>query len=85
MRISFVRDAISDFVCLDPEVHIALENLQQFPAFSPCAGEAADTEDLSGDLLSPVSRSPISQPGTALFTQDVAPHFEPASSCFGTF
>ncbi|KAJ6659173.1 hypothetical protein lerEdw1_019476 [Lerista edwardsae] len=49
-----------------PEVRIALENLQQFPAFSPCAGEAAGTEDLSNDLLSPLSRSPISQPGEQL-------------------
>lgn len=45
-----------------PEVRIALENLQHFPAFSPCAGEAAGTEDLSNDLLSPLSRSPVSQP-----------------------
>nr|XP_028566964.1 RING finger protein 10 [Podarcis muralis] len=44
-----------------PEVHIALENLQQFPAFSACSGEYAGTENQSDALLSPVGSSPISQ------------------------
>ncbi|XP_034955022.1 E3 ubiquitin-protein ligase RNF10 [Zootoca vivipara] len=44
-----------------PEVHIALENLQQFPAFSACSGEYAGTENQTDALLSPVGSSPISQ------------------------
>ncbi|XP_066466049.1 E3 ubiquitin-protein ligase RNF10 isoform X2 [Tiliqua scincoides] len=45
-----------------PEVRIALENLQQFPAFSSASGEAAGTEVQSNDILSPLGRSPVSQP-----------------------
>ncbi|XP_042297486.1 RING finger protein 10 isoform X2 [Sceloporus undulatus] len=45
-----------------PEVHIALENLQQFPAFSACSGEVDGTENQSDTLLSSLGRSPASQP-----------------------
>ncbi|XP_075754194.1 E3 ubiquitin-protein ligase RNF10 isoform X2 [Pelodiscus sinensis] len=33
-----------------PEVHIALENLQQFPAFSSCSGELTSSENQSSSL-----------------------------------
>lgn len=54
------------FFCLDPEVCIALENLQQFPAFSSGSGELAGTENRSEALLSPLLGSPVSQPGKQL-------------------
>ncbi|KYO31693.1 RING finger protein 10 isoform B [Alligator mississippiensis] len=44
-----------------PEVHIALENLQQFPAFSSCLGESISTDNQSPFLLPPLGRSPVSQ------------------------
>ncbi|KAM4890994.1 E3 ubiquitin-protein ligase RNF10 isoform 2-T2 [Sylvia borin] len=43
-----------------PEVHIALENLQQFPAFTSCPGEPAST-DQQGFCQSPLGRSPVFQ------------------------
>lgn len=79
MLIHFVRGGVSGFLCLDPEVRIALENLQQFPAFSSASGEAAGTEVQSNDLLSPLGRSPVSQPGEQLryctFSNDVSSTF----------
>ncbi|XP_072207440.1 E3 ubiquitin-protein ligase RNF10 [Excalfactoria chinensis] len=44
-----------------PEVHIALENLQQFPAFTSCHGENTSTDHQSF-CLSPLGRSPDSIP-----------------------
>jgi hypothetical protein len=43
-----------------PEVHIPLENLQQFPAFNSytCSSDSASTEDHGALSLSPISRSP---------------------------
>ncbi|NWS75744.1 RNF10 protein, partial [Crotophaga sulcirostris] len=46
--------------CTDPEVHIALENLQQFPAFTSCPGENTSTDHQSF-CLSPLGRSPVFQ------------------------
>ncbi|XP_061458884.1 E3 ubiquitin-protein ligase RNF10 isoform X2 [Rhineura floridana] len=43
-----------------PEVHIALENLQQFPAFSAFSGEPAENE--SDAALSAVGGIPVCQP-----------------------
>ncbi|XP_069726898.1 E3 ubiquitin-protein ligase RNF10 [Phaenicophaeus curvirostris] len=43
-----------------PEVHIALENLQQFPAFTSCPGETTSTDHQSF-CLSPLGRSPVFQ------------------------
>ncbi|POI34219.1 hypothetical protein CIB84_002029, partial [Bambusicola thoracicus] len=43
-----------------PEVHIALENLQQFPAFTSCHGETTSTDHQSF-CLSPLGRSPVFQ------------------------
>uniref|UniRef100_A0A8C6Z1Z2 E3 ubiquitin-protein ligase RNF10 n=1 Tax=Nothoprocta perdicaria TaxID=30464 RepID=A0A8C6Z1Z2_NOTPE len=40
-----------------PEVHIALENLQQFPAFSSCSGETTSVDQQSF-CASPLGRSP---------------------------
>uniref|UniRef100_A0A8C9U7G2 E3 ubiquitin-protein ligase RNF10 n=1 Tax=Serinus canaria TaxID=9135 RepID=A0A8C9U7G2_SERCA len=40
-----------------PEVHIALENLQQFPAFTSCPGETTSV-DHHGFCQSPLGRSP---------------------------
>lgn len=48
---------------LDPEVRIALENLQQFPAFSACSGEPAGPENQSHLLPPCVGGSPTSQSG----------------------
>uniref|UniRef100_A0A674JDV1 E3 ubiquitin-protein ligase RNF10 n=1 Tax=Terrapene triunguis TaxID=2587831 RepID=A0A674JDV1_9SAUR len=42
-----------------PEVHIALENLQQFPAFSACSGELISSDDQSSSL-SLLGRSSVS-------------------------
>ncbi|XP_070807651.1 E3 ubiquitin-protein ligase RNF10 isoform X1 [Pituophis catenifer annectens] len=44
-----------------PEVRIALENLQQFPAFSACSGEPAGPENQSHLLPPCVGGSPTSQ------------------------
>ncbi|XP_007442143.1 RING finger protein 10 isoform X1 [Python bivittatus] len=44
-----------------PEVRIALENLQQFPAFSACSGEHTGPENQSDTLLACVGGSPTSQ------------------------
>uniref|UniRef100_A0A7M4EAD0 E3 ubiquitin-protein ligase RNF10 n=1 Tax=Crocodylus porosus TaxID=8502 RepID=A0A7M4EAD0_CROPO len=44
-----------------PEVHIALENLQQFPAFSSCLGESISNDNQSPFLLPPLGRSPVSE------------------------
>ncbi|OXB64625.1 hypothetical protein ASZ78_008701 [Callipepla squamata] len=43
-----------------PEVHIALENLQQFPAFTTCHGETTSIDHQSF-CLSPLGRSPVFQ------------------------
>ncbi|XP_053862869.1 RING finger protein 10 isoform X1 [Malaclemys terrapin pileata] len=42
-----------------PEVHIALENLQQFPAFSACSGELISSDNQSSSL-SLLGRSSVS-------------------------
>ncbi|XP_063171693.1 E3 ubiquitin-protein ligase RNF10 isoform X2 [Candoia aspera] len=44
-----------------PEVHFALENLQQFPAFSACSGEHVGPENQSDALLACVGGSPAPQ------------------------
>ncbi|NXR07447.1 RNF10 protein, partial [Semnornis frantzii] len=44
----------------NPEVHIALENLQQFPAFTSCPGETTSIDHQSF-CLSPLGRSPVLQ------------------------
>ncbi|NXM77501.1 RNF10 protein, partial [Serilophus lunatus] len=43
-----------------PEVHIALENLQQFPAFTSCPGETTSIDHQSF-CQSPLGRSPVFQ------------------------
>lgn len=48
----------------DPEVHIALENLQQFPAFTSCHGETST--DHQSFCPSPLGRSPVFQTGEHL-------------------
>lgn len=56
----------------DPEVHIPLENLQQFPAFNSytCSSDSAlgptSTEGHGALSLSPLSRSPGSHAGKEL-------------------
>ncbi|XP_053135927.1 RING finger protein 10 isoform X2 [Hemicordylus capensis] len=67
-----------------PEVRLPLENLQQFPAFSSCSGEPASTEDQGHTLLSPLSRSPVSQPGSV--TMPLSPLVSPGSPllCVGS-
>ncbi|XP_054853014.1 RING finger protein 10 [Eublepharis macularius] len=45
-----------------PEVRIALENLQQFPAFSSYSEEFSGIENQSSVLQLPLGRSPVSQP-----------------------
>ncbi|NXP12029.1 RNF10 protein, partial [Thinocorus orbignyianus] len=56
-----------------PEVHIALENLQQFPAFTSCPGETTSTDHQSF-CLSPLGRSPVFQ------TESVPTPLSPAAS-----
>lgn len=56
-----------------PEVHIALENLQQFPAFTSCHGETTSTDHQSF-CLSPLGRSPVFQ------TDSIPTPFSPAAS-----
>ncbi|NWH66828.1 RNF10 protein, partial [Geococcyx californianus] len=54
-------ELFSGWYCLsNPEVHIALENLQQFPAFTSCPGETTSTDHPSF-CLSPLGRSPVFQ------------------------
>ncbi|NXA53592.1 RNF10 protein, partial [Nothocercus julius] len=57
----------------NPEVHIALENLQQFPAFSSCSGETTSVDQQSF-CLSPLGRSPVFQ------TESVPTPLSPAAS-----
>ncbi|XP_060641357.2 E3 ubiquitin-protein ligase RNF10 isoform X1 [Anolis sagrei] len=64
-----------------PEVRIALENLQQFPAFSACSGESDGTENQSVPLMSSMSRSPVSQPEPLLTPLSSAT--SPGSPSFG--
>ncbi|NXN07514.1 RNF10 protein, partial [Indicator maculatus] len=49
---------------LYPEVHIALENLQQFPAFTSCPGETTSIDHPSF-CLSSLGRSPVFQTESA--------------------
>ncbi|XP_062445833.1 E3 ubiquitin-protein ligase RNF10 [Rhea pennata] len=56
-----------------PEVHIALENLQQFPAFTSCSGETTSIDHRSF-CLSPLGKSPVFQ------TESVPPSLSPAAS-----
>ncbi|NWU34304.1 RNF10 protein, partial [Hylia prasina] len=58
---------------INPEVHIALENLQQFPAFTSCPGETAST-DHQGFCQSPLGRSPVFQ------TESIPTPLSPAAS-----
>ncbi|XP_074869353.1 E3 ubiquitin-protein ligase RNF10 isoform X2 [Carettochelys insculpta] len=53
-----------------PEVHIALENLQQFPAFNSCSGELTSSENQSSSLslLGRSSLSPAESDSTSLST-----------------
>ncbi|XP_062814855.1 E3 ubiquitin-protein ligase RNF10 isoform X1 [Anolis carolinensis] len=67
-----------------PEVRIALENLQQFPAFSACSGESDGTETQSTPLMSSSGRSPVSQPEPLLTplssaTSPGSPSFSPGN------
>ncbi|NXX41115.1 RNF10 protein, partial [Tricholaema leucomelas] len=48
------------FTLLAPPVHIALENLQQFPAFTSCPRETTSVDHQSF-CLSPLGRSPVFQ------------------------
>ncbi|XP_063000254.1 E3 ubiquitin-protein ligase RNF10 isoform X2 [Elgaria multicarinata webbii] len=66
-----------------PEVRIALENLQQFPAFSACSGESADAENQSSSLLSSDERSPVSQPESLLTPLSPAASLGSPSPCVG--
>ncbi|XP_030316135.1 RING finger protein 10 [Calypte anna] len=56
-----------------PEVHIALENLQQFPAFTTCSGET-NSIDHQSFCLSPLGRSPVFQ------TESIPTPLSPAAS-----
>ncbi|KFU95069.1 RING finger protein 10, partial [Chaetura pelagica] len=56
-----------------PEVHIALENLQQFPAFTSCPGETTSIDHQSF-CLSPLGRSPVFQ------TESIPTPVSPAAS-----
>ncbi|XP_010173818.2 RING finger protein 10 [Antrostomus carolinensis] len=56
-----------------PEVHIALENLQQFPAFTSCHGETTSIDHQSF-CLSPLGRSPVFQ------TESIPTPLSPAAS-----
>ncbi|XP_062360156.1 E3 ubiquitin-protein ligase RNF10 isoform X2 [Cinclus cinclus] len=56
-----------------PEVHIALENLQQFPAFTSCPGETTSV-DHQGFSVSPLGRSPVFQ------TESIPTPLSPAAS-----
>ncbi|KAM4648904.1 E3 ubiquitin-protein ligase RNF10 [Amazona ochrocephala] len=56
-----------------PEVHIALENLQQFPAFTSCPRENTSIDHRSF-CLSPLGRSPVYQ------TESVPTPLSPAAS-----
>lgn len=56
-----------------PEVHIALENLQQFPAFTSCSGETTSV-DHQGFSQSPLGRSPVFQ------TESIPTPLSPAAS-----
>ncbi|NXI74194.1 RNF10 protein, partial [Anseranas semipalmata] len=58
---------------LDPEVHIALENLQQFPAFTSCHGETTSIDHQSF-CPSPLGRSPVFQ------TESIPTPLSPAAS-----
>ncbi|NXS01591.1 RNF10 protein, partial [Oxylabes madagascariensis] len=58
---------------MNPEVHIALENLQQFPAFTSCSGETAST-DHQGFCQSPLGRSPVFR------TESIPTPLSPAAS-----
>ncbi|NXN93563.1 RNF10 protein, partial [Rhinopomastus cyanomelas] len=58
---------------LYPEVHIALENLQQFPAFTSCPGETTSIDHQSF-CLSPLGRSPVFQ------TEPIPTSVSPAAS-----
>uniref|UniRef100_A0A8D0DIN5 E3 ubiquitin-protein ligase RNF10 n=1 Tax=Salvator merianae TaxID=96440 RepID=A0A8D0DIN5_SALMN len=55
-----------------PEVRIALENLQQFPAFSACSGESAAAENLS-NTFSSLGGSPVFQAESLLAPLSPAP------------
>ncbi|XP_066834728.1 E3 ubiquitin-protein ligase RNF10 [Anser cygnoides] len=55
-----------------PEVHIALENLQQFPAFTSCHGETSI--DHQSFCPSPLGRSPVFQ------TESIPTPLSPAAS-----
>ncbi|KAM9178933.1 E3 ubiquitin-protein ligase RNF10 [Mergus octosetaceus] len=55
-----------------PEVHIALENLQQFPAFTSCHGETST--DHQSFCPSPLGRSPVFQ------TESIPTPLSPAAS-----
>ncbi|NXA38049.1 RNF10 protein, partial [Eudromia elegans] len=57
----------------NPEVHIALENLQQFPAFSSSSGETTSVDQQSF-CVSPLGRSPVFQ------TESVPTPLSPAAS-----
>ncbi|XP_057267464.1 RING finger protein 10 isoform X2 [Pezoporus wallicus] len=56
-----------------PEVHIALENLQQFPAFTSCPRETTSIDHRSF-CLSPLGRSPVYQ------TESIPTPLSPAAS-----
>uniref|UniRef100_A0A8B9GLE2 E3 ubiquitin-protein ligase RNF10 n=1 Tax=Amazona collaria TaxID=241587 RepID=A0A8B9GLE2_9PSIT len=56
-----------------PEVHIALENLQQFPAFTSCPRENTSIDHRSF-CLSPLGRSPVYQ------TESIPTPLSPAAS-----
>ncbi|KAF1672637.1 RING finger protein 10, partial [Pygoscelis papua] len=63
----------SSFTPLAPTVHIALENLQQFPAFTSCPGETTSIDHQSF-CLSPLGRSPVFQ------TESIPTPLSPAAS-----
>ncbi|NXX81219.1 RNF10 protein, partial [Urocolius indicus] len=63
----------SSFTSLAPTVHIALENLQQFPAFTSCPGETTNIDHQSF-CLSPLGRSPVCQ------TESIPTPLSPAAS-----
>ncbi|XP_020654766.3 E3 ubiquitin-protein ligase RNF10 [Pogona vitticeps] len=66
-----------------PEVRIALENLQQFPAFSACSAEPDGQEAQSSTLLSSVGRSSVTQPEPLLTLGSPAASPVSPSFCLG--
>ncbi|TFK01104.1 RING finger protein 10 [Platysternon megacephalum] len=66
-----------------PEVHIALENLQQFPAFSACSGELISSDNQSSSL-SLLGRSSLSLTESVSTPLSTAASLTSPSLCIGS-